>query len=163
MGARVVDPSGPADARALAVVVTASTGVTAAAVEPLGFLLAAEAQETDALGGLPPELLARFDDVVRFRELAANEVAAVASRALVALVGEVGRRHGVRLRVTPEAASFAAERAAEAGLDVREARAIVERLVHGPLSALVLTGKLTRHPAWAAVYDEGGIYLLPEA
>jgi hypothetical protein len=38
----------------------------------------------------------------------------------------------------------------------------VERLIHGPLSALVLTGKLTRHTAWAAVYDEGGIYLLPE-
>jgi hypothetical protein len=25
-----------------------------------------------------------------------------------------------------------------------------------------LTGKLTRHTSWVAVYDEGGIYLLPE-
>jgi hypothetical protein len=38
----------------------------------------------------------------------------------------------------------------------------VERLIHGPLGALVLTGKLTRHTSWVAVYDEGGIYLLPE-
>jgi hypothetical protein len=64
--------------------------------------------------------------------------------------------------VTPEAARFAAGQAVLSGPGARAARSTVERLVNGPLSALVLTGKLTRHTAWVAVYDEGGIYLLPE-
>jgi hypothetical protein len=31
-----------------------------------------------------------------------------------------------------------------------------------PLSSLALSGKLAQHPAWKAVYDEGGLYFLPE-
>jgi len=56
----------------------------------------------------------------------------------------------------------AAEEAAQAAPGARGAKRTVERLIHGPLGALVLTGKLTRHTSWVAVYDEGGIYLLPE-
>ena len=64
--------------------------------------------------------------------------------------------------MTPEAARFAAQQAAQAAPGARGAKRTVERLIHGPLGALVLTGKLTRHTSWVAVYDEGGIYLLPE-
>jgi hypothetical protein len=34
--------------------------------------------------------------------------------------------------------------------------------VQGPLSGLMLSGKLTRAAEWRLVYDEGGVYLLPE-
>jgi ATP-dependent Clp protease ATP-binding subunit ClpA len=110
----------------------------------------------------PPGLLAHADDIVAFRALDAEDVAMVVGRALAEIVSAVERRHGVRLRVTPDAARFVAERAAAEGPGASAARATAERLVQGPLSALVVTGKLSRHAAWKAEYDEGGIYLLPE-
>jgi ATP-binding cassette subfamily B protein len=109
------------------------------------------------------ELVNRIDEVVTFQPLDADDVQMIVGRALADLTSAVERRHGVRVRVTPEAARFAAQQAAVAAPGARGATRTVERLVHGPLSALVLTGKLTRHTSWAAVYDEGGIYLLPES
>ena len=44
-----------------------------------------------------------------------------------------------------------------------EARRAVERLVEAQVSNLVLSGKLLKHPAWRLAYDEGGVYLLPDA
>ena len=104
----------------------------------------------------------RIDEIVTFRPLDPDEVEMIVGRALADLTSAVERRHGVRVRVTPEAARFAAQQAAVSAPGARGAKRTVERLVHGPLGALVLTGKLTRHTSWAAVYDEGGIYLLPE-
>jgi hypothetical protein len=45
---------------------------------------------------------------------------------------------------------------------VRELRRVIERLVEMPLASLSLSGKLAQHPAWKAVYDDGGLYFLPE-
>ena len=87
----------------------------------------------------------RIDEIVTFRALDADDVEMIVGRALAELTSAVERRHGVRVRVTPEAARFAAQQAALAAPGARGARRTVERLVHGPLSALVLTGKLTRH------------------
>jgi ATP-dependent Clp protease ATP-binding subunit ClpA len=120
------------------------------------------AARADLRGVFRLELVNRIDEIVAFRALDADDVEMIVGRALADLTSAVERRHGVRVRVTPEAARFAARQAALAAPGARGAKRTVERLVHGPLSALVLTGKLTRHTAWAAVYDEGGIYLLPE-
>ena len=98
----------------------------------------------------------------RLAALDADDVEMIVGRALADLTSAVERRHSVRVRVTPEAARFAAQQAAQAAPGARGAKRTVERLIHGPLGALVLTGKLTRHTSWVAVYDEGGIYLLPE-
>jgi ATP-dependent Clp protease ATP-binding subunit ClpC len=57
---------------------------------------------------------------------------------------------------------FLAQQAARSGPGAREARRVVERLVEGPLSGLVLSGKLGRSKAWRLLYDEGGVYLLPD-
>ena len=107
-------------------------------------------------------LLNRVDEIVYFRSLDPDDVEMIVGRALADLTSAVERRHSVRVRVTPEAARFAAQQAAQAAPGARGAKRTVERLIHGPLGALVLTGKLTRHTSWVAVYDEGGIYLLPE-
>jgi ATP-dependent Clp protease ATP-binding subunit ClpC len=107
-------------------------------------------------------LLKRVDEVIYFRALDPDDVEMIVGRALADLTSAVERRHSVRVRVTPEAARFAAQQAAQAAPGARGAKRTVERLIHGPLGALVLTGKLTRHTSWVAVYDEGGIYLLPE-
>ena len=162
---RLTDSSGRiADGRHLVVVMTSNLG---SASRPESGPAATGPNDSgraraDLRGVFRLELVNRIDEIVAFRALDPDDVEMIVGRALAELTSAVERRHGVRVRVTPEAARFAAQQAALSAPGARGARRTVERLVHGPLSALVLTGKLTRHTAWAAVYDEGGIYLLPE-
>jgi ATP-dependent Clp protease ATP-binding subunit ClpC len=162
---RLTDARGRlADGRHLVVVMTSNLA-TATRLAPLFVAPGPNDSHSDApdlRGVFRLELVNRIDEVVSFRALDADDVEMIVGRALAELTSAVERRHGVRVRVTPEAARFAAQQAALAAPGARGARRTVERLVNGPLSALMLTGKLTRHTAWAAVYDEGGIYLLPE-
>jgi ATP-dependent Clp protease ATP-binding subunit ClpA len=147
------DTSGrTADARKLVVVMTSNPGSSVGGAPT----------EEDLRRSLGGELLKRVDEVVFFRGLDPDDVQMIVGRALAELTSAVERRHSVKIRVTPEAAHFAAQQAAQSAPGARSAKRTVERLVHGPLGALVLTGKLTRHTSWVAVYDEGGIYLLPE-
>jgi len=151
---QVSDPHGrTADGRQLVVVMTSNPGAS------LGSAAASE-DELRELFGLG--LLNRVDEIVHFRDLDPDDVEMIVGRALADLTSAVERRHAVRVRLTPEAARFAAQQAAQAAPGARGAKRTVERLIHGPLGALVLTGKLTRHTSWVAVYDEGGICLLPE-
>jgi ATP-dependent Clp protease ATP-binding subunit ClpA len=151
---QVADARGrTADARQLVVVMTSNPGATVGSAAP-------SEDELRKVFGL--ELLNRVDEVVYFRNLDPDDVEMIVGRALADLTSAVERRHSVRVRVTPEAARFAAQQAVDAAPGARGAKRTVERLIHGPLGALVLTGKLTRHTSWVAVYDEGGIYLLPE-
>jgi len=163
---RLTDAKGRlADGRHLVVVMTSNLGAAGPRPAP-GFVRQGPNDSgpaaPDLRGVFRLELLNRIDEIITFRALDPDDVEMIVGRALAELTSAVERRHGVRVRVTPEAARFAAQQAALASAGARGARRTVERLVHGPLSALVLTGKLTRHTAWAAVYDEGGIYLLPE-
>ena len=151
---KITDARGrSADARQLVVVMTSNPGAARGSAAP-------SEEELRKVFGLG--LLNRVDEVVYFRDLDADDVEMIVGRALADLTSAVERRHSVRVRVTPEAARFAAQQAAQAAPGARGAKRTVERLIHGPLGALVLTGKLTRHTSWVAVYDEGGIYLLPE-
>ena len=151
---RIADARGRiADARQLVVVMTSSPAAARGTAAP-------SEEELRKVFGLG--LLNRLDEIVYFRDLDPDDVEMIVGRALADLTSAVERRHSVRVRVTPEAARFAAQQAAQAAPGARGAKRTVERLIHGPLGALVLTGKLTRHTSWVAVYDEGGIYLLPE-
>jgi ATP-dependent Clp protease ATP-binding subunit ClpC len=162
---RLVDSSGRiADGRSLVVVMTSNLGSPATASFASAVPTPEDSGRTrgDLRTVFGLELVNRIDEIVTFQPLDPDDVEMIVGRALAELTSAVERRHGVRVRVTPEAARFAARQAALVSPGARGATRTVERLVHGPLSALVLTGKLTRHTAWAAVYDEGGIYLLPE-
>ena len=161
---RLADAKGrTADGRRLVVVMTSNPGAAGPRPAPdVGASPPPPSPEADLRSVFPLELLNRVDEIVTFRALDRDDVEMIVGRALAEIVSAVERRHGVRIRVTPEAARFAAQQAVLSAPGARGARRTVERLVNGPLSALVLTGKLTRHTAWVAVYDEGGIYLLPE-
>ncbi len=141
------------DASRLVVVMTSNPGASRGSAAP---------SEDELRKAFGEGLLKRVDEVIHFRSLDPDDVEMIVGRALADLTSAVERRHSVRVRVTPEAARFAAQQAAQAAPGARGAKRTVERLIHGPLGALVLTGKLTRHTSWVAVYDEGGIYLLPE-
>jgi ATP-dependent Clp protease ATP-binding subunit ClpC len=163
---RLTDAKGRlADGRQLVVVMTSNLGTVGGRPAP-GFIRQGPNDSgppaPDLRGVFRLELLNRIDEIITFRELDPDDVEMIVGRALAELTSAVERRHGVRVRVTPEAARFAAQQTTLASPGARGARRTVERLVNGPLSALVLTGKLTRHTVWAVVYDEGGIYLLPE-
>jgi ATP-dependent Clp protease ATP-binding subunit ClpC len=160
---RLVDSRGRvADGRNLVVVMTSNLGSASPRASVAARPDDSGRTRSDLRGVFRLELVNRIDEIVTFRALDPDDVEMIVGRALAELTSAVERRHGVRVRVTPEAARFAAQQAALAAPGARGAKRTVERLVHGPLSALVLTGKLTRHTSWAAVYDEGGIYLLPE-
>ena len=151
---RITDARGrTADAERLVVVMTSNPAAARGSATP-------SEEELRKVFGVG--LLKRIDEVVYFRALDPDDVEMIVGRALADLTSAVERRHSVRVRVTPEAARFAAQQAVQAAPGARGAKRTVERLIHGPLGALVLTGKLTRHTSWVAVYDEGGIYLLPE-
>jgi ATP-dependent Clp protease ATP-binding subunit ClpC len=163
---RLTDARGRlADGRQLLVVMTSNPGAAGPRPAP-GFVRQGPNDSAppapDLRGIFRLELLNRIDEIITFRDLDLDDVETIVRRALAELTSAVERRHGVRVRVTPEAARFAAQQTTLASPGARGARRTVERLVNGPLSALVLTGKLTRHSAWVVVYDEGGIYLLPE-
>ena len=108
-----------------------------------------------------PELLNRVHEVIVFRPLDAASIVRIVRPILDGLAATVRRQHGVELQVSAEAESFLARTGFSAAHGARELARTVERLVQAPLSGLVLSGKLSRHPVWRVVYDEGGLYVLP--
>ena len=60
------------------------------------------------------------------------------------------------------ALGFLAQQGLNPAHGARELRRVFERLVTSQLSALALSGKLARIPAWRLVHDEGGVYALPD-
>ena len=109
-----------------------------------------------------PELLNRIDDIITFRSLDESDVRRIARPLLAALINKVRKTNGVFLRFEPDAEAFVIRSGFDADKGVRELKRVIERLVEMPLASLALSGKLAQHPAWKAVYDEGGLYFLPE-
>ena len=85
-----------------------------------------------------------------------------ADSVLEALTRRVQETHGITLRITTEAAGFLAERAAFASKGPAERLRAAESLVQAPLESLARLGKLSKSSAWQLVYEEGGLYLLPD-
>jgi ATP-dependent Clp protease ATP-binding subunit ClpC len=168
---RLTDSQGRvADARNAIVVMTSNLGVGADAAKA-GF--AAKGNETlpvtkagrikaDLRRFFRPELLNRIDDIITFRALDESDVRRIARPLLAALITKVRKTNGVFLRFEPDAEALVIRSGFDAEKGVRELKRVIERLVEMPLASLALSGKLAQHPAWKAVYDEGGLYFLPE-
>jgi ATP-dependent Clp protease ATP-binding subunit ClpA len=91
------------------------------------------------------------------------DVERVLQTELAQLVATLREKHGVSVRITPEAKAFVAEQGSRPAGDTRAAERALQRWVRSPLEALVGSGKLARHSAWELVYDEGGVYWLPDS
>jgi ATP-dependent Clp protease ATP-binding subunit ClpA len=94
-------------------------------------------------------------------------IAAEDPRRLVrSLIGALCRgildRHGVSLRVDPEAEDFLARAGFDPATGAQALQLTIERLVSVPLANLAVSGKLARHRKWRAAYEEGGVYLIPD-
>ena len=168
---RITDAHGTtADARNAIFVLTSNLGGQAPR-EPMGFALGVDAQaqqvaeaaaREEARRFFRPELLNRLDEVLVFRALDADDTRRIARPMLEGLCREVRDRHGVSLRVEPEAEAFVARAGFDPARGARELRRTIERLVEAPLTQLALSGKLARSRAWRVTYEEGGVYLLPD-
>jgi len=163
---RITDAKGrTVDATSAIFVLTSNLG--AAAREKLGFgggvSLPPQAPALEeARRWFRPEFLNRIDEQIVFRLLDRNDAALILEPMLEALARSVEEQHGSKLIFTPEAAAFLVTQGFNASQGARGLERALERHVQGPLSSLMLSGKLTRAAEWRVVYDEGGIYLLPE-
>ncbi len=167
---RLTDAQGRvADAKNAIVVMTTNLG-SGPSVSKAGYVAGGETvpltkagrQKADLRRFFRPEFLNRIDDIITFRALDESDVRRIARPLLAALINKVRKTNGVFLRFEPEAEAFVIRSGFNSEKGVRELKRVIERLVEMPLSSLALSGKLAQHPAWKAVYDEGGLYFLPE-
>lgn len=111
---------------------------------------------------LPEGLAALVDEWVTFAPLTREDAARVVRRLIDAVALDLRVRYETVLRLEPAAFDFLCGESWSPELGVRDAQAAVDRYVRGPLASLVVSGKLELLPAWKLVYDEGGLYALPD-
>ncbi|MCM2254892.1 MAG: ATP-dependent Clp protease ATP-binding subunit [Vicinamibacteria bacterium] len=115
-----------------------------------------------AAGAAPRELLDRIDERVEFAPLGPEDAALVVRRLIDAIELELQVKYETALRLEAAAFDFVCGQAWSLEQGVHEAQRTVDRYVRGPLASLILAGKLDLLPAWKLVYDEGGLYALPD-
>lgn len=167
---RLTDAQGrKADGRNVIVVMTSNLGGAPPSVRA-GFAGGSEPEPSarsrrptsDLRKFFRPELLNRIDETITFRHLDEGDVTRIARPLLASIVTKVREAHGVVLKIEPAAEAFVARSGFDASKGVRELKREIERLVEMPLAGLALSRKLATYPVWKAVYDEGGLYFLPE-
>jgi ATP-dependent Clp protease ATP-binding subunit ClpC len=110
-----------------------------------------------------PELLNRIDEVVVLRRLGEADVREIASRSLRALAASLRERHGVELRIEPDAVACVAAAGFSPVYGARELRRAIERLVEAPLAELVLSGELARHKTWRLAGEGREVRIRPDS
>ena len=111
---------------------------------------------------LRPELINRIDELIVFKPLGADAVKELLERELNAALAELERRHHVSLRLSEGAENFLASVCYSPEFGARELKRMVRQFIYVPLSGLILSGQIGRHKRWLAVYDEGGISIIPD-
>jgi ATP-dependent Clp protease ATP-binding subunit ClpC len=160
-----------ADARNAIFVLTSNPGSAAHKPRP-GFAeetpgVAENETERAALestkGFFRAELWNRIDDVIVLRHLDGADARKIAEASLQALASTVQARHGIEIRIEPEAVECVVAAGYSPTYGARELRRVIERLVQAPLAQLVLTGELARHRAWRVAREGEALRLLPDA
>jgi ATP-dependent Clp protease ATP-binding subunit ClpC len=164
---RLTDAKGRvADARQAVFVMTSNLG-SGPAREPMGFagvqepVPASPAALDEARRFFRPELLNRVDEIVVFRPLDREAVRGIVRPILAEIASSLRQKHHAELEVSPEAEVFLAEEGYSAANGARELQRTVDRLVGTPLSGLVLSGRLARHPHWRLVRTASGLDVRP--
>ncbi|MCU0620104.1 MAG: ATP-dependent Clp protease ATP-binding subunit [Gemmatimonadales bacterium] len=98
-----------------------------------------------------PEFLNRLDDVIVFHPLEKEHIAQIVR----ILLGEVQRRLGDEIRLTPAAVDFLVDKGFDKSYGARPLRRAIQRHIEDPLSERILLGEFTRG-------DEIEVDLAPE-
>jgi ATP-dependent Clp protease ATP-binding subunit ClpC len=109
------------------------------------------------------EFVNRIDEVVVFRGLDELDIYQILGPVLTELCSNLQQQYGVALDVTAVARHHLARAGYSPDYGARELRRTVERLLHVPLSALLVSGGLQEHPCWQVQFADGGLSILPFA
>jgi ATP-dependent Clp protease ATP-binding subunit ClpC len=108
-----------------------------------------------------PEFLNRIDELIVFQTLSEGNVRKILRPILEGICRSLQEQHNVKLKVGEEAEKFIARTGYSSDYGVRELSRTVERLVQIPLSRLILTGELKKHPYWQITRSGEGISIVP--
>jgi ATP-dependent Clp protease ATP-binding subunit ClpC len=164
---RLTDSKGrTADARNGIFVMTSNLGGQSFFDKPVGFADSdGEAPTAQVLAEVRrhfrSEFINRIDELIVFQPLGENEMGRILDRMLERLAASIARQHQVKLQVSVEARDFLARAGASREQGARELARALERLVHLPLSELLLSGKLQQWECWQVTHDQGEIRLAP--
>ena len=87
-----------------------------------------------------PEFLNRVDDIIRFRSLAREDLAAIVDIQLEALRGRMANRK-LALAVTPMALAVLADRGYDPAFGARPLKRLLQRAIADPLAMALLEGR----------------------
>jgi hypothetical protein len=155
--AGVTPPSGASTGADAAVITASGLPEETEADEPVALASAAESEPAWATASASLETV-RSEAQAAPTAVAADEPSRLVHDLFERLAKSTREGHAVRLEFEAEAELFVAR----AGSSTDEIRERAERLVEAPLRMLIGRGKLERHGAWRLVYDEGGVYWLPD-
>jgi ATP-dependent Clp protease ATP-binding subunit ClpC len=164
---RLTDGRGRAvDFRHAVIIMTSNLGVSAlGAAKPIGFAThpaaspaAGTATLEAARASLPPELWNRFDEVLYYSALSAEEVAEVARLMLRATAQRLEREKGILLDFDPSVVELLLHSGGyDPTLGARPMRRAVQRLVEAPLAEAVLRGETGPQGRWRLVVRQGRV------
>jgi ATP-dependent Clp protease ATP-binding subunit ClpC len=154
------------DFRHAVIIMTSNLGVSAVgAAKPIGFAAQKDATPTAgtatveaARASVPPELWNRFDEVLYYAALSAEEVAEVARLMLQATAQRLEREKGILLDFDPSVVELLLNCGGyDPTLGARPMRRAVQRLVEAPLAEAVLRGEAGPQDRWRLVVRQGRV------
>lgn len=107
------------------------------------------------------EFINRIDEQIFFRPLIQEDVRKILRPIIDEISINLQKKHGVTLQVSEEAERLIVQEGYSPQYGVRELHRTIDRLIHIPLSELILSGKLIEHNSWEVVCGDNGLLIVP--
>lgn len=107
------------------------------------------------------EFINRIDKIISFQSLNEEDVRTILKSMLDEICENTKKNYKVVLRIGEEVERFVARAGYSPEYGVRELKRTMERLIQIPLSNLILSGELKRHPSWQVVCSSDGLSIIP--
>lgn len=108
-----------------------------------------------------PEFINRIDEQIVFRSLNEDDVRRILKPMLDDICKDVQEKYKVILQINEKAEKFLAHASYSPEYGAREVRRTMEKFIQVPMSQLILSGELKKHPLWQIVCDKQNIKVVP--
>ena len=108
----------------------------------------------------PSEFINRIDEIVPFHPLSITDIRRIGERILIR-VSESISKHGIDLVFDDEVLDFIAKSGFDPINGARAIARVIDRLVSGPISELLVAGKIRSGDRLCAVLNEGNLLFVP--
>jgi ATP-dependent Clp protease ATP-binding subunit ClpC len=106
------------------------------------------------------EFINRIDKIIGFQSLNEEDIRKILKPMLDEICENIQKSYKVVLRIGEEVERFVAQAGYSPEYGVRELKRTMERLIQIPLSNLILSGDLKRHPCWQVVCSSDGLSII---